>query len=206
MKAGTISAHPGTGQDDQRAGDDRVRVRGLRRLDHPVRGDSDGRPWTGIMALGQLSYQVARWATNPKNNDRTRWSQCSPQCTDVAKLINAPASVPAQYPYVSTTSPLATGYIGKIGYGNTVCGSAPAGGIGVAMACPNATAAVCTGLRPAGTAVQVKLTMDTRNILFLNLDRSGNNPNFPGNSVPEDHYQRPDDADPVGPAPVTKVA
>ena len=136
------------------------------------------------MALGQLGYQAARWATNPKNNDGNVVT-VSPQCTDVAKLISAPASVPAQYQYVSTTSPLATGYIGKIGYGNTVCGSAPAGGIGVAMACPNATAAVCTGLRPAGTAVQVKLTMDTRNILFLNLDRSGNNPNFLGIPFPK---------------------
>lgn len=136
------------------------------------------------MALGQLGYQAARWATNPKNNDSTLVT-VSPQCSDVAKLINAPASVSSKYSYVSTVSPLATGYIGKIGYGNTVCGSAPAGGIGVAMACPNATAAVCTGLRPAGTAVQVKLTMDTRNMLFLNLDRSGNNPNFLGIPFPK---------------------
>ena len=136
------------------------------------------------MALGQLGYQAARWATNPKNNDSTLVT-VSPQCTDVAKLINAPASVSAKYFYVSSVSPLATGYMGKIGYGNTVCGTAPPGGIGVAMACPNATAAVCTGLRPAGTAVQVKLTMDTRNVLFLNLDRSGNNPNFLGIPFPK---------------------
>jgi hypothetical protein len=136
------------------------------------------------MALGQLGYQAARWATNPKNNDSTLVT-VSPQCSDVAKLINAPASVSSKYSYVSTVSPLATGYMGKIGYGNTVCGTAPPGGIGVAMACPNATAAVCTGLRPAGTAVQVKLTMDTRNVLFLNLDRSGNNPNFLGIPFPK---------------------
>ena len=136
------------------------------------------------MALGQLGYQAARWATNPKNNDSTLVT-VSPQCSDVAKLINAPASVSSKYSYVSSVSPLATGYMGKIGYGNTVCGTAPPGGIGVAMACPNATTAVCTGLRPAGTAVQVKLTMDTRNMLFLNLDRSGNNPNFLGIPFPK---------------------
>lgn len=138
------------------------------------------------MALGQLSYQAARWATNPANNDKTAVTK-SPQCADVAQLISTPASVSSQYKYASATSPFATGYMGKIGYGNTVCGSPPTGGIGVAMNClqPNSTATTdCNVVRPVGTAVQITLTMDTRKALFLNLDRSGTNPNFLGIPFP----------------------
>src|SRR6185437_1433164 len=121
------------------------------------------------MALGQLGYQAARWATNPANNDKTAVTK-SPQCADVAKLISAPATVSAQYKYASATSPIATGYMGKIGFGHTVCGDPPPGGIGVAMACLTAGGSVvtnCNVVRPAGTAVQVTLTMDTTNVLFL---------------------------------------
>ena len=138
-------------------------------------------------ALGQLSYQAARWATNPANND-SKVVTTSPQCTDVAEFINAPASVSSQYKYVSATSPIATGYMGKIAFGNTVCGNPPPGGIGVAMACLTAGGSVvtnCNVVRPVGTAVQVTLTMDTKNVLFLNLDRSGNNPNFLGIPFPK---------------------
>jgi hypothetical protein len=135
------------------------------------------------MALGQLNYQVTRWATNPANNS-TSGITVSPQCSDVANVISG-ATVRAQYKYVSTVSPLATGYMGKVGYGTgrTVCGSPPAGGIGVAMNCPNATNAVCTGLRPPGTAVQITLTMDTSRILFLTT--STTNPNFLGIPFPK---------------------
>ena len=42
------------------------------------------------MALGQLNYQVTRWATDLGNNSiRCQWYAVnSPQCTDVANLIN----------------------------------------------------------------------------------------------------------------------
>ncbi len=82
------------------------------------------------MALGQLNYQVTRWATNPGNNSIA--GSNSPQCADVANLISG-AGVS---PYSNVTT-VASGYMGKIGYGsgNTVCGNPPAGGIGVAMTC-----------------------------------------------------------------------
>jgi hypothetical protein len=37
------------------------------------------------MALGQLNYQVSRWATNPGNNNIAGTN--SPQCTDVKKNL-----------------------------------------------------------------------------------------------------------------------
>jgi hypothetical protein len=42
------------------------------------------------MALGQLNYQVARWATDPGNNslkDSSGNAVNSPQCSDVANII-----------------------------------------------------------------------------------------------------------------------
>ena len=145
------------------------------------------------MALGELNYQVARWATNSENNSIT--GSNSPQCTDVATLITGGSPLPFKNPPV--TAPLATGYMGKIGWGSghTVCGAPPPGGIGVAMACtaaptpPNSptgppyNAAQCAVLRTAGTGVQITLTMDTSSILFLNLGGAGN-PNFLGVPFP----------------------
>jgi hypothetical protein len=143
------------------------------------------------MALGQLGYQAARWATNPANNglkDSSGNAVVSPQCTDVANLISGASVSP--YVAVSANSPLATGYMGKIGYGSgrTVCGSPPTRGIGVAMGClqANSTATTpCAAQRGPGVAVQITLTMDTSGILFLNLDHSGSNPNFLGIPFPK---------------------
>jgi hypothetical protein len=138
------------------------------------------------MALGQLNYQVARWATNPTNNslkDASGNPVNSPQCADVANLISG-ASVS---PYSSVTA-VASGYMGKIGYGsgNTVCGSPPAGGIGVAMTCTVAGgtgATSCAAQRATGTGVQIVLTMDTRKAIFLST--STTNPNFLGIPFPK---------------------
>jgi len=139
------------------------------------------------MALGELNYQVTRWATNQVNNDQTKVA-VSPQCADIANLISG-ATVNAQYKYVSTKSPFATGYMGEVGYGTgqTVCGSPPTGGNGLAMSCPNATSAVCSGLRPAGTAVQITLTMDTSQIIFLSTSKTS--PNFLGIPFPKTSEQ-----------------
>jgi hypothetical protein len=142
------------------------------------------------MALGQLDYQVARWATNPGNNTLKKANgqpQDSPQCGDVATLITGGSPPPYFNP--PATAPLATGYMGKIGWGagHTVCGAPPTGGIGVAMACLAAggnTVTSCAAQRPAGTAVQITLTMDTNSILFLNLGGS-TNPNFLGIPFPK---------------------
>jgi hypothetical protein len=73
------------------------------------------------MALGQLNYQVARWATDPGNNslkDSSGNAVNSPQCSDIANII-AGASVS---PYAGVSA-VASGYMGKIGYNNTVCGT-----------------------------------------------------------------------------------
>jgi hypothetical protein len=134
------------------------------------------------MALGHLNYQVTRWVTNPGNNSIA--GSNSPQCGDVANLISG-ASV---LPYSSVTA-VATGYMGKIGYGsgNTVCGGPPAGGIGVAMTCVDTVAngggaIPCAAQRKAGTGVQIVLTMDTRKTIFLST--STTSPNFLGIPFP----------------------
>jgi hypothetical protein len=133
------------------------------------------------MALGQLNYQVTRWATDPGNNSITG-GQVSPQCSDVAKLI-AGTTDPKTFPYAPL--PAATGYMGKIGLGNTSCGAPPAGGIGVAMTCtvPGGTGTTsCDVQRPAGTGVQIVLTMDTSKAIFLST--STTSPNFLGIPFP----------------------
>jgi len=132
-------------------------------------------------ALGQLNYQVARWATDPGNNNIA--GSNSPQCTDVANLISGATVAP-----YSNVIAVATGYMGKIGYGSghTVCGNAPAGGIGVAMTCVAAgggSATSCATQRPAGTAVQITLTMSTSSVIFLST--STTNPNFFGIPFPK---------------------
>jgi hypothetical protein len=138
------------------------------------------------MALGQLSYQVTRWATDPGNNslkDGSGNAVNSPQCTDVAKLI-AGTTDPKTFPYAPLSS-VATGYMGKIGLGNTSCGTPPAGGIGVAMTCTVAGGTgttPCAVQRPTGTGVQVILTMDTRQAIFLST--STTSPNFLGIPFP----------------------
>jgi hypothetical protein len=139
------------------------------------------------MALGQLSYQVTRWATDPGNNSlkdpNTGNAVNSPQCTDVAKLIAG--TTDKTFPYAPLSS-VASGYMGKIGFNNTSCGAPPTGGIGVAMNCVAAggtTSTPCAAQRPAGTGVQVVLTMDTRRAIFLST--STTNPNFLGIPFPK---------------------
>lgn len=132
-------------------------------------------------ALGQLNYQVTRWATDPGNNNIA--GSNSPQCTDVANLISGATVAP-----YSNVIAVATGYMGKIGYGSghTVCGNPPAGGIGVAMNCVAAAgggATSCAVQRPAGTGVQITLTMDTRSVIFLSTSTA--NPNFFGIPFPK---------------------
>jgi hypothetical protein len=135
------------------------------------------------MALGQLNYQVTRWATDPTNNtlkDASGNAVNSPQCADVATLISG-SSVS---PYSGVTT-MATGYMGKIGFNNTVCGTPPAGGIGVAMNCvaPGGTTSTpCAAQRTAGTGVQIVLTMDTSPVIFLSTSKT--NPNFLGIPFP----------------------
>jgi hypothetical protein len=138
------------------------------------------------MALGQLSYQVTRWATDPGNNsikDASGNAVNSPQCADVAKLIAG--TTDKTFPYAPLTS-VATGYMGKIGYGagRTVCGNPPAGGIGVAMTCvaTGGGTTPCAAQRPPGTGVQVILTMNTSAVIFLST--STTNPNFLGIPFP----------------------
>jgi hypothetical protein len=136
------------------------------------------------MALGQLNYQVSRWATSPNNNnlkDKSGNPVNSPQCADVATLISGNSVSP-----YSNVSGIASGYMGKIGFGNTKCGSPKPGGIGVAMNCIAAggtTSTPCAAQRAPGTGVQITLTMDTSPILFLTTSTS--NPNFLGIPFPK---------------------
>ena len=68
------------------------------------------------MALGQLNYQVTRWATDPGNNslkDANGNAVNSPQCADVAKLI---AGTTRQNIFPMRPAG-GDGYMGKIGYG-----------------------------------------------------------------------------------------
>jgi hypothetical protein len=136
------------------------------------------------MALGQLNYQVTRWATDPGNNslnDASGKAVNSPQCADIASLIAGTTA--KTFPYAPL--PAAVGYMGKIGFGNTSCGTPPAGGIGVAMTCTVAGGTgttSCAAQRPAGTGVQIVLTMDTRKAIFLST--STTNPSFLGIPFP----------------------
>jgi hypothetical protein len=125
------------------------------------------------MALGELNYQVTRWATNLGNNSIV--GQNSPQCADVKNLIHGDSVTP-----YAAVPKVATGYMGKLANAGVACQSSPpTGGIAVAMACtaapsPPTSPAVppynsgqCATRRAAGTGVQITLVMDTSTILFL---------------------------------------
>lgn len=130
-------------------------------------------------ALGQLNYQVTRWATSPGNNNIA--GSNSPQCADVVALIKGSSVSP-----YSSVSTVATGYMGNIANNGVQCGAPPAGGIGVAMTCTTAggsTTTNCAAQRAAGVGVQVTLTMDTRSAIFLSTSTS--NPNFLGIPFPK---------------------
>ena len=111
------------------------------------------------MALGQLNYQVTRWATAPGNNtlkDASGNAVNSPQCTDVANLINGTTITNAY----SEIPAVATGFHGKdriTGLAIPSAETAPAGGIGVAMTCVvcRRHAQTFAPQRPAGTGVQI---------------------------------------------------
>jgi len=138
------------------------------------------------MALGQLNYQVTRWATDPGNNslkDASGNAVNSPQCADVADLIGGTVSKTSPY---SNVTAMASGYMGKIGFKNAACGAPPTGGIGVAMNCIVAGGTgtkPCAAQRSAGTGVQVVLTMDTSTVIFLSTSKT--NPNFLGIPFPK---------------------
>ena len=136
------------------------------------------------MALGQLGYQAARWATNPKNNDGNVVT-VSPQCTDVAKLINAPASVSAQYRTFPPPRRSRQDISGKSATGTLSAAVRRLAELALRWLARMPRRRFARGCVRQATAVQVKLTMDTRNMLFLNLDRSGNNPNFLGIPFPK---------------------
>ncbi|HVB83116.1 MAG TPA: hypothetical protein VNE82_24600 [Candidatus Binataceae bacterium] len=137
------------------------------------------------MALGQMNYQITRWATNPGNNslkDAKGNAVNSPQCSDVVTLISGGTVSP----YLNAT--VATGFMGKVASHGVSCTSSPSAGIGVEMVCTAADGSgvtSCATQRKPGVGVQITLAMDTSSILFLNLDPSGTNPNFLGIPFPK---------------------
>jgi hypothetical protein len=102
------------------------------------------------MLLGQLNYQVTRWATDSPNNHGVTVT-ASPQCDDVVNFLK--------------TTSYGSGQLGPIINKGVACGNGvPSDGINVAMTC---SPAACAGLRPAGTEVKITLTMTTKQVLFL---------------------------------------
>src|SRR5690349_25005086 len=71
-------------------------------------------------ALTQLNYQVARWATDPANNNIGGTN--SPQCSDIVNLLKGSSVLP-----YSGAPNLTTGYMGKLASKGVACGSPPAG-------------------------------------------------------------------------------
>lgn len=118
------------------------------------------------VALGDLNYQLARWATDGQNNSSPLTS--SPSCKDLVSLIKTGTSGSFE-PFRQ----VAAGYIGRIAnLGGVTCnGTLPAGGILVSMTCApinSSTFSTCpNGLRPQGSSVKITLTMDTRHAIFL---------------------------------------
>src|ERR1700738_5456448 len=68
------------------------------------------------MALGELNYQVTRWATNLGNNSIV--GQNSPQCADVKNLIHGDSVTP-----YAAVPKVATGYMGKLANAGVACQS-----------------------------------------------------------------------------------
>jgi len=117
--------------------------------------------------LNHLTYQVARWTTDSYNNnlkDSSNNPLASPQCADVKNLITGSSVAP----YQSMTNP-APGWVGKMAV-NAGCGTASNGGIAINLTCtaPGSGGTVsCSGQRPAGTQVQIAMSVDTKYVLFL---------------------------------------
>lgn len=122
------------------------------------------------VALGDLNYQLARWATNGNNNNVKQNGSYvnSPGCQDLVSLITNGTASPYQ-----PLQGVADGYIGHIAkLGGVACGAPPAGGIGVSMTCaPPGSSSLspgnCAGTRPHGSQVRITLKMDTKYALFL---------------------------------------
>jgi hypothetical protein len=115
------------------------------------------------MVLGQLNYQVTRWATDSPNNHGNAVT-ASPQCADVVNFLK--------------TTSYGSGQLGPVINKGVACASGvPSAGLNVAMTC---SPAACAGLRPAGTEVQITLTMSTKQVLFL----TGNGTSFFGIPFP----------------------
>src|SRR5580704_1355245 len=70
------------------------------------------------MALGELNYQVTRWATDSGNNSIAGTN--SPQCADVKNLIHGDSVSP-----YGTVLKIATGYMGKLATAGVSCGTTP---------------------------------------------------------------------------------
>ena len=122
------------------------------------------------VALGDLNYQLARWATNGNNNNVKQNGSYvnSPGCQDIVSLITDGTASPYQ-----SLQGVADGFIGRIAkLGGVVCGAPPVGGLGVTMTCAppgssSLTAAYCGNTRPQGSEVRITLKMDTKYALFL---------------------------------------
>jgi hypothetical protein len=119
------------------------------------------------MALGQLSYQVARWATNPGNNvlkDASGNPVNSPQCTDVVKLIKNQDATPyadtLRQPHVATGygQGSSAGVSCKLTYCRNRCSYSLHGS--------RRRITSCAAQRGPGVGVQITLSMNTGSILF----------------------------------------
>jgi len=95
------------------------------------------------LALGQVNYQAARWATSQNP---------AAQCTDITTYMS------------SVAAPTIQAVISK--YGISCDGSTP-NGVSVTVSCPGNSSACTSGTRPWGTQFQISVTMNTRNDLFL---------------------------------------
>jgi uncharacterized protein (UPF0333 family) len=119
------------------------------------------------VALGDLNYQLARWATDGPNNNAPLTA--SPSCQDLVSLIKTGSAGS-----FDSFQGIANGYIGRIAHlgGVTCAQGASGGGIAVYMTCAPVgsstfNTANCSNLRAHGSAVQITLVMDTKYTLFL---------------------------------------
>jgi hypothetical protein len=127
--------------------------------------------------LNHLCYQITRWATDSYNNnlkDSSDNPYASPQCSDVINLLKS-TSAASVAPYGWMQGP-APGWVGNMAL-NAACGAVTSGGIGITMTCtaPGSGGKVsCSGQRPAGTQVQIAMSVDTKPLLFLSNPLTGN--------------------------------
>jgi hypothetical protein len=101
------------------------------------------------IALGDLNYQVTRWATSPGNEDK----QCQSDVETYAPSV-------------------ASGFLGKvIGASGISCSGtsdkATPNGVTLTMACVQPGGGTSCASRPVGTVVNIQIQMGTKNVLFL---------------------------------------